>query len=120
MRRITGVLLISLLFSFIASAQNTGLIDENGLFPSPGSMVKLKNGDNIIEATADAYNNATAIPFSFTRSLIQGKFIDDNMKGRASERMKNFNYQEFGYNGGISWYHKWSDSSFFRNGVTSV
>jgi hypothetical protein len=34
--------------------------------------------------------------------------------------MKNFNYDELGYNAGITWYHRWSDSSFLKGSTTSV
>lgn len=95
---------------------------DNGLISSQSfADVYLKNpGDNALKITAGAFNYSTAIPFSFTKEIGLGKFIDDELKYDAGRRLKKINYQEFGYDAGISWYHYWSDSSLFRKCVTGV
>jgi hypothetical protein len=115
------LLIFSFVFQLNAFAQKPyDLIDNNVLSLQSADSFHLKQGDNVIKVSADARNYSTALPFSFVETLAQNEFVNDNLKNSASSRMKSFNYDEFGYNAGVAWYHRWSDSSIFKGATTSI
>lgn len=77
-------------------------------------------GDNILRVAGHAYNHSRAVPVSFSKNILQQKFINDDLKSLAGKRLKKMNYYEYSYNASLSWYHYWGDSSFFRKCVTGI
>lgn len=97
-------------------------LNDDGIISlqSFGNVYMQRPGDNILKITGSGFNHAAAIPFLFSKNILQQKFIDDDLKSIVSSRLKKMNYQEFGYHAALSWYHYWGDSSVFRKCVTGI
>lgn len=65
----------------------------------------------LIFTDGSAYLNSSTLPFSFTKNLVQSKFLDNDIKENAASKIKNRNGALFGYKFGAGFCTKKNENS---------